>query len=87
MKLGFRGMGEQEEVHDASRLVVRREYYIVTFSDECRSAWQWEIKRRGAPMGVRVIGDRYSSQRAAEEAGKSALAEFLAAIVSEQKRG
>jgi hypothetical protein len=38
-------------------------------------------------MGVRVIGDGYSSQRAAEEAGKHALAEFLAAVVSEQKRG
>lgn len=71
----------------ASRSVFQREYYVVTVSDECRSAWRWEIKRRGAPMGVRVIGDGYSSQRAAEEAGKHALAEFLAAVVSEQKRG
>jgi hypothetical protein len=38
-------------------------------------------------MGVRVIGDGYSSQRAAEEAGKHALAEFLLAVASEQKRG
>jgi hypothetical protein len=38
-------------------------------------------------MGVRVIGDGYSSQRAAEEGGKHALAEFLDAVASEQTRG
>ena len=79
-------MSPAPALHDASRLVFQREYYIVTLSDECRSAWRWEIRRRGARMGVRVTGDGYSSQRAAEEAGKQALTEFLHAVASEQKR-
>ncbi|MDI4236990.1 hypothetical protein OZ411_29690 [Bradyrhizobium sp. Arg237L] len=80
-------MSPAPALHDTSRPVFQREYYIVTLSDDCRSVWRWEIKRRGAPMGVRVTGDGYSSQRAAEEAGKHALAEFLLAVASEQKRG
>jgi hypothetical protein len=46
-----------------------RDYHVVTMSDDCRSAWRWEIRRRSAPMGVKLNGDGYLSQRAAEEAG------------------
>jgi hypothetical protein len=63
-----------------------RDYHVVTMSDDCRSAWRWEIKRRSEPMGVKLTDDGYPSQRAAEEAGKRALAEFLAAFTSEERR-
>ncbi|MCK1387577.1 hypothetical protein IVB31_25325 [Bradyrhizobium sp. 21] len=59
----------------------------MTMSDDCRSAWRWEIRRRRAPMGVKLSGDGYSSQRAAEEAGRQALAKFLTALTSEEQRG
>jgi hypothetical protein len=64
-----------------------RDYHVVTMSNDCRSAWRWEIRRRSAPMGVKLNGDGYLSQRAAEEAGKQALATFLTALTSEQRRG
>jgi hypothetical protein len=38
-------------------------------------------------MGVKLSGEGYSSQRAAEEAGKQALAKFLTALTSEERRG
>jgi hypothetical protein len=62
---------------------VWRDYYVVIVSDESRFNWRWEIRRRSEPMGVRLTGGSYSSQRAAEEAGRLALSEFLAAIASE----
>jgi hypothetical protein len=64
-----------------------RDYHVVTVSNDSRSAWRWEIRRRSAPMGVRLNGDGYLSQRAAEEAGKRALETFLAALTSEERRG
>jgi len=64
-----------------------RDYHVVTVSNDSRSAWRWEIRRRSAPMGVRLNGDGYLSQRAAEEAGKRALETFLAALTSEDRRG
>jgi hypothetical protein len=63
----------------------RSDYYIVTVSDESRFNWRWEIKRRSEPMGVRLTGNSYSSQRPAEEAGRRGLSAFLAEI--EVKRG
>jgi allophanate hydrolase subunit 2 len=62
---------------------VWRDYYVIIASGESRLNWRWEIKRRSEPMGVRLTGDSYSSQKAAEEAGRHALAEFLAAIAYE----
>jgi hypothetical protein len=64
-----------------------RDFYIATISDESRFAWRWEIKRRSMPMGVKLVGDGYPSQRAAEEAGRHALANFLSALTSEVRRG
>jgi hypothetical protein len=62
---------------------VWRDYYVAIVSDERRLRWRWEIRRRSEPMGVRLTGESYSSQRAAEDAGRHSLAEFLAAISSE----
>jgi len=63
---------------------VWRDYYVAIVSDECRFSWRWEIKRRSQPMGVRLTGESYSSQGAAEDAGRRSLADFLAAIAQEQ---
>jgi hypothetical protein len=37
-------------------------------------------------MGVKLSSDGYPSQKSAEEAGKRALTEFLAALTSEDRR-
>jgi hypothetical protein len=66
---------------------VWRDYYVAIVSDESRFKWHWEIKRRSEPMGVRLTGSSYSSQRAAEKAGRLALSEFLAAIASQGRYG
>ncbi len=73
----------------ASDAMIRfwRDYHVVTVSNDSRSAWRWEIRRRSAPMGVRLNGDGYLSQRAAEEAGKQALEAFLAALSAEERHG
>jgi hypothetical protein len=63
-----------------------RDFHVVTVSDESRCTWRWEIKRHSEPMGVKLIGDGYLSQRAAEEAGRRALTDFLAAFMSEEER-
>lgn len=63
---------------------VWRDYYVAIVSDDCRFSWRWEIKRRSQPMGVRVTGEGYPSQRAAEEAGRRSLADFLALIASQE---
>jgi hypothetical protein len=72
---------------DVVMILFWRDYYTVTMSDDCRSVWRWEVRRRSAPMGVKLNGEGYSSQRAAGEAGKQALATFLNALTSEERRG
>jgi hypothetical protein len=71
---------------DDVMILLWRDYHVVTVSNDNRSAWRWEIRRRSAPMGVRLNGDGHLSQRAAEEAGKQALEAFLAALTSEERR-
>jgi len=71
---------------DDVMILLWRDYHVVTVSNHSRSAWRWEIRRRSAPMGVRLNGDGHLSQRAAEEAGKQALEAFLAALTSEERR-
>ena len=63
------------------------EYYIVTSRDgERPKAWCWEIQRRSKPMGVKLSGDGFQSEAAAEFAGKRALAELLQAVSKEELR-
>jgi hypothetical protein len=64
------------------------DYYIVTYEmDQRRYPWCWEIRRRSNPMGVKIAGDGYQSQAAAEYAGNMELARFLEALAFEEKRG
>jgi hypothetical protein len=45
-----------------------------------------EIRRKSEPLGVKMIGDGYQSDSAAQFAGKKALADFLSGLAKEDKR-
>jgi len=58
------------------------DYYVVTsrrggYPDR----WSWEILRRSKPLGIKMTGDGYQSEMAAQFAWKRALAEFLAEVL------
>jgi hypothetical protein len=48
--------------------------------------WGWEIRRKSNPLGIKMTGDGYQSDSAAQFAGKRALAEFLIELSKEEKR-
>ena len=48
--------------------------------------WSWEILRKSKPLGIKMTGDGFQSEMAAQFAGKNALAEFLADLSKEEKR-
>jgi hypothetical protein len=63
------------------------EYYIITSRErEYPKAWCWQIQRRSKPMGVKLSGNSFQSEAAAEFAGKRALAELLEALSKEELR-
>ena len=63
------------------------DYYVVTSRrGQQPERWSWEILRKSKPLGIKMIGDGYQSDMAAQFAGKQALAEFLAELSKEEKR-
>jgi hypothetical protein len=44
------------------------------------------MRRKSKPLGIKMTGDGYQSDIAAQFAGKQALAEFLAELSKEEKR-
>src|SRR5260370_34857101 len=48
--------------------------------------WSWEICRKSTPLGIKMTGDGYQSDTAAQFAGQEALAVFLSALAKEEKR-
>jgi hypothetical protein len=48
--------------------------------------WSWEILRKSTPLGIKMTGDGYQSDTAAQFAGKRALADFLLDLAQEEKR-
>jgi hypothetical protein len=63
------------------------DYYVITSLRVGHpDRWSWEIRRKSKPLGIKMIGDGYQSDTAAQFAGKQALAEFLAALSKEEKR-
>src|SRR5258708_3762854 len=46
----------------------------------------WEILRKSKPLGIKMTGDGFQSDMAAQFAGKRALADFLADVLKEEKR-
>ena len=62
------------------------DYYIITLLRVGHpDRWSWEIRRKSKPLGIKMAGDGYQSDTAAQFAGKQALAEFLAALSKEEK--
>ena len=63
------------------------EYYIITSREgEHPKAWRWEIQRKSKPMRIKLSGNSFQSEAAAEFSGKRALAEFLEALSKEELR-
>jgi len=48
--------------------------------------WNWEIRRKSKPLGVKLTGNGYQSESAAQFAGRRALTELLAGIAKEERR-
>ena len=48
--------------------------------------WNWEILRKSKPLGIKMTGDGYQSDAAAQFAGNQALTEFLVDLSKEEKR-
>jgi hypothetical protein len=63
------------------------DYYVVTSRrGEQPERWSWEIHRKSTPLGIKMTGDGYQSDMAAQFAGNQVLAEFLADLLKEDKR-
>jgi hypothetical protein len=63
------------------------DYYVITSRrGEHPDRWTWEIRRKSKPLGVKMTGDGYQSDTAAQFAGKQALAVFLTDLEKEEKR-
>ena len=63
------------------------DYYVITSRrGEHPDRWSWEIRRKSKPLGIKMTGDGYQSDTAAQFAGKQALAVFLTDLANEEKR-
>jgi len=63
------------------------DYYVITArSGERPERWVWEIRRKSTPLGIKMTGDGYQSDSAAQFAGNRALADFLSDLSKEEKR-
>jgi hypothetical protein len=63
------------------------DYYVVTSRrGEYPDRWSWEIRRKSKPLGIKMTGEGYQSEMAAQFAGKRALVDFLAALSKEERR-
>ena len=63
------------------------DYYVITARrGEYPARWSWEILRKRNPLGIKMTGDGYQSEMAAQFAGKRALADFISELLKEEKR-
>jgi hypothetical protein len=63
------------------------DYYITTSRMvEQPERWNWEIRRKSRPLGIKMSADGFQSNSAAQFAGKKALADFLADLEKEDRR-
>jgi hypothetical protein len=59
----------------------RKSYYVAVFQDEAHfRSWNWEIRRKKEPMGVRVKGNGFRSKKGAQLAGNQVLEDFLSGL-------
>jgi hypothetical protein len=62
------------------------EYFVsITTSGE-PPQWQWEIKRRSKPLGIRLYANGFRSEKAAKLAGEQALRKLLDGVAREQSK-
>jgi len=63
----------------------RRSFYVVvSWTGDTHDGWSWEIRRKRKPMGIKVREAGYRSHRAARQAGRLALEDFLNGLVIER---
>jgi hypothetical protein len=63
------------------------DYFVITSRrGEHPDRWSWEILRKSKPLGVKITGDGFQSDSAAQFAGKRALEDFLSDLSKEEKR-
>jgi flavin reductase (DIM6/NTAB) family NADH-FMN oxidoreductase RutF len=63
------------------------DYYVITARrGEYPERWSWEILRKSNPLGIKMTGDGFQSEMAAQFAGKRALADFISELLKEEKR-
>jgi hypothetical protein len=63
------------------------DYYVFTSRrGEPPDRWSWEMRRKSKPLGVKLTGEGFQSDSAAQFAGKQALADFLSDLSKEEKR-
>jgi len=60
------------------------DYFVVTKRGGQQGEWAWEIQRRSKPIGVRLNGDGFNSEFAANLAGEKALRELLDGLAQEK---
>ena len=64
-----------------------KDYDVVTSqTGEQPPRWSWEVRRKSTPLGIKMTGDGYQSDMAAQFAGKRALEDFLADLSKEERR-
>ena len=61
-------------------------YFVTSRSGERPERWRWEIRRKSKPLDIKMVGDGYQSDTAAQFAGKQALVDFLLDLAKEEKR-
>lgn len=62
------------------------DYYVITSRrGQNPDRWSWEIRRKSKPLGIKMTGDGFQSDTAAQFAGKQALADFLSDLSKEEK--
>jgi hypothetical protein len=64
-----------------------KDYYVATSRrGEHPERWSWEICRKSKPLGIRLTGEGFQSNAAAQFAGKKALEDFLDELSKEERR-
>jgi flavin reductase (DIM6/NTAB) family NADH-FMN oxidoreductase RutF len=73
--------------YDVGMAINPYDYYVVTSrTGERPDRWSWEILRKSNSLGIKMTGDGFQSEMAAQFAGKRALADFMSELLKEEKR-
>jgi hypothetical protein len=65
----------------------RDDYYVITSRcGEYPTRWSWVLLRKSKPLGVKMTGEGFQSEMAAQFAGKRALEGFLAELSKDENR-